>query len=94
MPIAPENLVRWRLILGKSSEESFQKMGGCVGQSILSGEQGQLDEALEAIYSSDEIEQSEWEKPPTASPTAPSKAAPSRASPNGSIKSAPSFPKM
>ncbi len=63
MPITPENLARWRLILGKSSEESFQKMGGCVGQPILGGQQGELDEALEAIYSSDEIEQSEWEKP-------------------------------
>ena len=63
MPITPENLARWRLILGKSSEDSFQKMGGCVGQSILGGEQGELDDALEAIYSSDEIEQSEWEKP-------------------------------
>jgi hypothetical protein len=61
MPIDPANLARWRLILGKSAEESLQRMGGSSGQSILSGDQGELDEALEAIYSSDEIERNEWE---------------------------------
>lgn len=68
MPIDPANLARWRLILGKSAEESLQRMGGCVGQSILGGEQGELDDALEAIYSSDEIDQAEWEAPTDGRP--------------------------
>ena len=62
MAIDPANLARWRLILGKSAEEPLQKMGNCAGQSILGGDQLELDEALEAVYSGDEIEQSEWEK--------------------------------
>lgn len=61
MAIDPANLARWRLILGKSAEEPLQQMGGCVGQSILGGDQTELDEALEAIYSGDEIERNEWE---------------------------------
>src|SRR5688500_224414 len=60
MPIDPQNLARWRLILGKSAEESLQQMGNCVGQSILGGDQAELDEALEAIYSGDEIDKDEW----------------------------------
>jgi hypothetical protein len=63
MAIEPENLARWRLILGKSAEESLQQMGGCVGEPILGGDQLELDEALEAIYSGDEIGKSEWEAP-------------------------------
>jgi hypothetical protein len=60
MPIDPANLARWRLILGKSAEEPLRQMGNCTG-SILGGEQGELDEALEAIYSGDELERDEWE---------------------------------
>jgi len=63
MAIDPANLARWRLILGKSAEESLQQMGNCAGQSILGGDQTELDDALEAIYSGDEIEKDEWEKP-------------------------------
>lgn len=63
MPINPEQLTRWRLILGKSAEESLQQIGGRVGQPLLGGDQGELDEALEAIYAGDEIERSEWEAP-------------------------------
>jgi hypothetical protein len=63
MPIAPQDLARWRLILGKSAEEPLQQMGGCAGRPILGGDQTELDEALEAIYSGDEIERSEWESP-------------------------------
>jgi hypothetical protein len=63
MTIDPQNLARWRLILGKSAEEKLQQMGGGGGRSILSGEQSELDEALEAIYSGDEIERDEWEAP-------------------------------
>src|SRR5262249_13768306 len=60
MHIDSENLARWRLILGKSAEESLQQMGNCVGQPILGGDQNELDEALEAIYSGDEIDKDEW----------------------------------
>ena len=62
MAIDPANLARWRLILGKSAEEPLQQMGNCVGQSILGGDQTELDEALEAIYSGDEIDKNEWEE--------------------------------
>ena len=61
MPIDSQNLVRWRLILGKSAEEPLQQMANCVGQPILGGDQNELDEALEAIYSGDEIDKDEWE---------------------------------
>ena len=61
MPIDSQNLTRWRLILGKSAEESLQQMGNCVGQPILGGDQNELDEALEAIYCGDEIDKDEWE---------------------------------
>lgn len=63
MAIDSQNLARWRLILGKAAEEPLQQIGNCSGQSILGGEQCELDEALEAIYSSDEIDQSEWSAP-------------------------------
>src|SRR5688572_756275 len=62
MAIDPANLARWRLILGKSAEEPLQQMGNCVGQSILGGDQTELDEALDAICSGDEIEKNEWEE--------------------------------
>ena len=68
MAIDPVNLARWRLILGKSAEEPLRQMGGCPGQAILGGDQSELDDALEAIYSSDEIEQSEWETPADGRP--------------------------
>src|SRR5918999_672943 len=62
MPIDPQNLARWRLILGKQVEEPMQQMGGlAAGQPILGGDQAELDEALEAIYSGDEIDCGEWE---------------------------------
>jgi hypothetical protein len=64
-----EQLTRWRLILGKDSEESMARMspGGC----SLSAEQREMDEALEAIYGSDseqEISRSEWESPTEGRP--------------------------
>ena len=57
-----EQLARWRLILGKDSQESMAEMSaeGCG----LSAEQMEMDEALEAIYASDsdqEIRRDEWE---------------------------------
>jgi hypothetical protein len=68
MPIDPANLARWRLILGKSAEESLQQISGRAGQPILGGDQSELDEALEAIYSGDEIEKDEWEADPDGRP--------------------------
>jgi hypothetical protein len=62
MPFSPEQLARWRLILGKDAQESLCKLplGGCQ----LSSEQGEMDEALDAIYACDddqEISRSDWE---------------------------------
>jgi VWA domain containing CoxE-like protein len=62
----PEQLRRWRLILGKTAEESLQGMG-CrhglfgPGEPLLAGEQAEADEALEVIYPSEEISREEWE---------------------------------
>lgn len=55
----PEQAARWRLILGKQSEESLCSMGGCA----LSSDQLEMDEALEAIYGGEqeeEISKDEW----------------------------------
>lgn len=59
---SPEQLTRWRMILGKDSHECLSGMSpaGC----SLSAEQLEMDEALEAIYSSDadqDISRAEWE---------------------------------
>lgn len=72
----PEQLQRWRLILGKSANDALNefgcKHGMCeAGAELLSGEQLEMDEALEAIYSgesesdsSGELSRTEWEKKP------------------------------
>jgi VWA domain-containing protein len=64
-PFTPEQLGRWRLILGKDAQES---LGGMSRTGLsLSAEQLEMDEALEAIYSSDseeEISREEWESSP------------------------------
>lgn len=63
MPITPEQLQRWRLILGKDSQESLSGM--CAGGCTLSAEQMEMDEALEALYSSgdddEDLTREEWE---------------------------------
>ncbi len=56
MTIDTEQLLRWRLILGKGVEEPLSMMGSCE----LTGEFLELDDALEAIYTSDELTQDEW----------------------------------
>src|SRR5262245_49618670 len=48
VPFAPEQLNRWRLVLGKDSQESLSKM--CPSGCSLSAEQMEMDEALAAIY--------------------------------------------
>ncbi|HEV3003283.1 MAG TPA: hypothetical protein VGX78_02435, partial [Pirellulales bacterium] len=65
MTFSQEQLVRWRLILGKESQEGLARMSaaGC----SLSAEQLEMDEALEAIYAGDseqDISRGEWESPP------------------------------
>ncbi|QDV70250.1 VWA domain containing CoxE-like protein [Rosistilla carotiformis] len=47
-PIAPEQLGRWRLILGASSQDQLNEYGG--GQLSLDADQQLMDEALAAIY--------------------------------------------
>lgn len=59
--VDPEQVTRWRLILGKESEEPLASMsaGGCG----LSSDQMEMDDALEAIYGGDadqEISKDEW----------------------------------
>lgn len=68
MTIDPRQLARWRLILGKSADDSLQRMSGAPGASLLGGDQAELDDALEAIYSGDEIDRSEWEGPKMIGP--------------------------
>lgn len=62
--VTDEQLRRWRLILGKDSQECLAQMspGGCA----LSAEQSEMDEALEALYAGDadqELSRDEWESP-------------------------------
>lgn len=66
MALDPEKLNRWRLILGKDSQEAFSEMSG--GGCALSAEQMEMDEALEAIYGGDtdqDISRDEWESSPS-----------------------------
>lgn len=65
MVLDTEKLNRWRLILGKDSQEAFSEMSG--GACALSAEQMEMDEALEAIYGGDteqDISRDEWESSP------------------------------
>lgn len=48
IPIDPEQLRRWRLILGKDSQDAMNSLGG--GSCHLSADQVLMDEALAAIY--------------------------------------------
>src|SRR4051794_39420416 len=58
----PEQLTRWRLILGKDAHEP---LAGMTPAGVkLTPEQLEMDEALEALYASDsdqEISRDEWE---------------------------------
>ncbi len=45
-PADPTQLLRWRLILGKDSQQSLDQMGNC----NLSGADAEIDSALAAIY--------------------------------------------
>jgi hypothetical protein len=48
----PEQLRRWRLILGKDSNDALNQMGGCA----LGGADCEMDEALGAIYDESDSE--------------------------------------
>lgn len=50
----PSQLTRWRLVLGKDSQECLSGM--CAGGMGLSAEQQEMDEALAAIYDETEGE--------------------------------------
>ncbi|HLP85772.1 MAG TPA: VWA domain-containing protein [Phycisphaerales bacterium] len=63
MAMNPTQLARWRLILGKSAEDPLKEMAGMSGGSILGADQAELDDALEAIYSGDDLSREEWEGP-------------------------------
>lgn len=70
--MSQEQIQRWRLILGKSTEEEFRACGnreGWLSGGVLSGDLTSLDEALELVYSedegSDELSREEWEREPT-----------------------------
>ncbi|QVL31608.1 VWA domain-containing protein [Telmatocola sphagniphila] len=61
-----ENLQRWRLILGKSSEDSLRSSAGRMGHSggLLSGDMADIDDALDVVYAEDDgidLTREEWE---------------------------------
>ncbi len=57
-PVDPEQLKRWRLILGASAQEDLGRMGAC----DLSDEQRGMDEALAAIYDESTGEEAEQKR--------------------------------
>ncbi len=70
----PEQLKRWRLILGKSANETLCEYGCRNGTceasaELLSGEQLEMDEALDAIYGGEdgngELTREQWERDPS-----------------------------
>lgn len=70
-----EQLLRWRLILGKSTDENLCAMGRLAGLlrdgCLLTGDGSAIDEALELVYpgegeadESGELTREEWERDP------------------------------
>ncbi len=65
----PEQAARWRLILGKESDEALGNFNH--GSCGLSADQLEMDEALEAIYggeSEEEISKDEWMRKEVGAP--------------------------
>ncbi len=65
----PEQAARWRLILGKQAEDPLAAWIG--GSCLLSADQLEMDEALEAIYGGDseeEISKEEWKRKEIGAP--------------------------
>ena len=60
----PEQLRRWRLVLGKDSQDALGNMGSC----SLMGDSAAIDEALDMVYAgedeSHELTKEEWERTP------------------------------
>lgn len=59
----PDQVRRWRLILGKDSQDHLASC--CAGGCALSDAEMQMDEALDAIYSSasdEDLTREEWER--------------------------------
>ena len=60
----PEQLRRWRLVLGKDSQDALGNMGSC----SLTGDSAAIDEALDMVYAgedeSHELTKEEWERTP------------------------------
>jgi hypothetical protein len=71
-----KELQRWRLILGKLADEPLKNMacrGGLCdeGDPLISGDFIEMDEAMEAVYPSEEeseLTREEWEKDKTVGP--------------------------
>lgn len=67
--ILRKDLERWRLILGKAAEAPLNEMGaGCglvrAGDALLAGDEAEIDDALNMIYSgedAEELSREEWE---------------------------------
>jgi len=61
MPIDPDKLKRWRLLLGPSTEEELAAMGP---GARLGGADAEMDEALEALYPSGghEMDKDAWDR--------------------------------
>jgi len=60
MSVDPQQIARWRLILGASTQEAFEKMGPGCG---LSGDQMAMDQALANIYGGgddNELSMEDW----------------------------------
>jgi hypothetical protein len=58
---------KWRLILGKTAEESLRLAGGCAGgQALLEGPLAEIDEALGMIYEVEEEKPDPSGKPRSA----------------------------
>lgn len=66
-----EQVQRWRLILGKSTEDELrsqaERQGWLRSACLLEGDQPEMDEALEVVYAEDEgidLTREEWEREP------------------------------
>jgi hypothetical protein len=67
--MSQEQLLRWRLILGKSANDDLQKMADCQGGAcLMDGDATALDDALDMVYPCDgddgELSKEEWARDP------------------------------
>src|SRR5262249_39366023 len=71
MSMTHEQIQRWRLILGESSEEDLRNCAKCAGWlcggGVFFGDLGGIDGALDVVYATDEgidLTREEWEREP------------------------------